>query len=55
MESARSDAPRRPAIMDAAREVFFEEGFQLASMDRVARRAGVTSRAVHARFETAPS
>jgi AcrR family transcriptional regulator len=50
MESDRSEPPRRQAILVAAKDVFFEEGYQLASMDRVAERAGVTKRTVYAHF-----
>jgi TetR/AcrR family transcriptional repressor of mexJK operon len=43
-------AARRAAILEAAKAVFFEEGYQLASMDRVAERAGVTKRTVYDHF-----
>jgi AcrR family transcriptional regulator len=57
MESAAATAerqaanPRREAILDAAKQVFFEEGYGAASMDRIAARAGVTKRTVYAHFE----
>jgi AcrR family transcriptional regulator len=43
-------AARREAILNAAKAVFFDEGYQLASMDRVAERAGVTKRTVYDHF-----
>jgi AcrR family transcriptional regulator len=51
-EGARgaAKAARRQAILDAAKAVFFDEGYQLASMDRVAERAGVTKRTVYDHF-----
>ena len=45
-------SPRRQAILDAAKAVFFEEGYPTASMDRIAARAGVTKRTVYAHFGT---
>jgi TetR/AcrR family transcriptional repressor of mexJK operon len=49
-EASRS--PRRQAILDAAKAVFFDEGYPTASMDRIAARAGVTKRTVYAHFES---
>jgi AcrR family transcriptional regulator len=51
-EGARnpSQAARRLAILDAAKAVFFEQGYQLASMDRIADRAGTTKRTVYGYF-----
>jgi AcrR family transcriptional regulator len=43
-------AERRAAILRAAKEVFLEEGYELASMDRIAERAGTTKRTVYDRF-----
>jgi len=43
-------AARRLAILDAAKAVFFDEGYQLASMDRIAERAGTTKRTVYGYF-----
>lgn len=43
-------AARREAILDAGKAVFLEEGFAVASMDRIAERAGVTKRTVYAHF-----
>jgi len=45
-----SQAARRLAILDAAKLVFFDEGYQLASMDRIAERAGTTKRTVYGYF-----
>jgi AcrR family transcriptional regulator len=45
-----SQAARRLAILDAAKQVFFDEGYQLASMDRIAERAGTTKRTVYGYF-----
>lgn len=41
---------RRKAILDAAKLVFFEDGYQVASMDRVADAAGTTKRTVYSYF-----
>ena len=43
-------AGNREAILDAAKLVFFEEGYGGASMDRIAEQAGVTKRTVYAHF-----
>ena len=45
-------SPRRQGMLDAAKAVFFEEGYPTASMDRIAARAGVTKRTVYAHFES---
>jgi TetR/AcrR family transcriptional regulator, mexJK operon transcriptional repressor len=47
---AAGQAARRLAILEAAKQVFFDEGYQLASMDRIAERAGATKRTVYAYF-----
>jgi len=41
---------RRETILNAAKDVFFEEGYGQASMDRIAEAAGVTKRTVYAHF-----
>src|SRR5579872_4508620 len=46
----QGQAARRLAILDAAKAVFFDEGYQLASMDRIAERAGTTKRTVYGYF-----
>ncbi|HEX4183421.1 MAG TPA: TetR/AcrR family transcriptional regulator [Caulobacteraceae bacterium] len=45
-----NQAARRLAILDAAKAVFFDDGYQLASMDRIAERAGTTKRTVYGYF-----
>lgn len=47
---AAAQAARRAAILSAAKQVFFDEGYQLASMDRIAERAGTTKRTVYDHF-----
>lgn len=56
-DAAATDSPRtagqiarRLAILDAAKLVFFDEGYQIASMDRIAERAGTTKRTVYGYF-----
>lgn len=46
----RAAADRRDAILEAAKTVFLEEGYELASMDRIAERAGTTKRTVYDRM-----
>ena len=46
----RAAADRRDAILTAAKAVFMEEGYELASMDRIAERAGTTKRTVYDRI-----
>ncbi|MGO9602202.1 MAG: TetR/AcrR family transcriptional regulator [Candidatus Binataceae bacterium] len=41
---------RREAVVIAAKSVFFEEGFQLASMELIAKRAGTTKRTLYDYF-----
>jgi TetR/AcrR family transcriptional regulator, mexJK operon transcriptional repressor len=50
--SARNAASRarRQAVVEAAKSVFFEEGYQLASMDQIAERAGTTKRTLYDYF-----
>src|SRR5437870_156944 len=43
--------PRREAILQAAKDVFSEQGYELATMDDIAERAGTTKRTVYAHFE----
>lgn len=43
-------AARRESILDAAKDVFFDAGYQLASMDRIAERAATTKRTVYDHF-----
>ena len=46
-----SRMPRREAILLAAKDVFCEQGYELATMDDIAERAGTTKRTVYAHFE----
>ncbi len=46
---SRSDQ-KRAAILDAACSVFLDEGFDVASMDRIAAVAGVSKRTVYGHF-----
>jgi TetR/AcrR family transcriptional regulator, mexJK operon transcriptional repressor len=50
--SARNAASRarREAVVVAAKAVFFEQGYQLTSMDQVAERAGTTKRTLYDYF-----
>jgi len=43
--------PRREAILQAAKDVFSEQGYELATMDDIAERARTTKRTVYAHFE----
>ncbi len=43
-------ADTREAILFAGKDVFLEEGYEGASMDRIAERAGVTKRTVYAHY-----
>jgi AcrR family transcriptional regulator len=49
---AREKLRRRRSILDAARSVFFESGFQLATVDDVAARAEVSKGTVYLYFES---
>jgi len=44
---AREKENRRRSILDAARTLFFESGFQLATVDEVAARAEVSKGTVY--------
>ena len=43
--------PRRKAILEAAKDVFLDQGYELATMDAIAERAATTKRTVYAHFE----
>ena len=43
---------KRQAVLDGAAQVFIEEGFQAASMDRIAAAAGVSKRTVYKHFHS---
>ena len=45
-------ARKRQAVLDGAALVFVEEGFQAASMDRIAAAAGVSKRTVYKHFRS---
>ena len=49
---AREKELRRRSILDAARAVFFEDGFHLATVDDVAARAEVSKGTVYLYFES---
>jgi len=42
---------RREAILGAAKKVFLEHGYELTSMDLIAKQAGTTKRTVYAHFK----
>jgi|HubBroStandDraft_6_1064221.scaffolds.fasta_scaffold211102_2 AcrR family transcriptional regulator len=42
---------RQEGILNAAKNVFLEQGYELATMDDIAERAGTTKRTVYAHFE----
>jgi AcrR family transcriptional regulator len=49
---ARRGDALRDHILQAAKQVFLEEGFERASMDEVARRANTSKRSLYAHFES---
>ena len=46
------DATRRERVVAAAEHVFVEEGYSAASMDDIARRAGMSKKTIYQVFET---
>ncbi len=50
-EPSKKEASRRK-ILDAARAVFFEEGFEKANLDEVARRASIAKGTIYRYFES---
>ena len=46
-----TEAERNDALMNAATRVFLKEGFVLASIDKVASEAGVSTRTIYERFK----
>ncbi len=50
-EISRKEASRRN-ILDAARQVFFEQGFEKANLDEVARLAGIAKGTIYRYFES---
>lgn len=49
-EARELDTAKRRQILDGARRVFFERGFEAASMDAITRAAGVSKGTVYAYF-----
>lgn len=49
-ERAETDTAKRRQILDGARRVFFERGFEAASMDAITRAAGVSKATIYAYF-----
>jgi AcrR family transcriptional regulator len=51
-QRCRADAAKRERILDAAHRVFLESGYGAASMEAIARTAGVAKQTVYAHFGT---
>ncbi|WAC25864.1 TetR/AcrR family transcriptional regulator [Ancylobacter sp. SL191] len=47
-----TDSPKRREVIEGARRVFFDKGFDGASMDEVARAAGVSKATIYAHFSS---
>lgn len=52
---ATAGSAKQDAIVEAAAEIFLEQGFGNASMDEIARRAGVSKATVYSHFESKPA
>jgi TetR/AcrR family transcriptional regulator, mexJK operon transcriptional repressor len=52
---AAAGSAKQDAILEAAAEIFLEQGFGSASMDEIARRAGVSKATVYSHFESKPA
>ncbi len=52
---AAAGSAKQDAILEAAAEIFLEQGFGNASMDEIARRAGVSKATVYSHFESKPA
>jgi TetR/AcrR family transcriptional regulator, mexJK operon transcriptional repressor len=52
---AAAGTAKQDAILEAASEIFLEQGFGNASMDEIARRAGVSKATVYSHFESKPA
>ncbi|HEY1358516.1 MAG TPA: TetR family transcriptional regulator [Thermoleophilaceae bacterium] len=52
MPATRTDRRTREQLLEAAAKVFAEKGFQAASVDEIARRAGFSKGAVYWHFES---
>jgi AcrR family transcriptional regulator len=50
----RDAAERRSRVLDAARELFLEQGFGSTSIDQIAQRAGTSTQTVYASFGNKP-
>ena len=50
MSSSDSRAESRERILEAAKQVFFEDGFEAANLDEVARRAGLAKGTIYRYF-----
>jgi AcrR family transcriptional regulator len=62
IQSSTADLPSGPpatpkyaAVVEAAAEIFLEQGFGNASMDEIARRAGVSKATVYSYFDSKPA
>src|SRR5580700_4731975 len=49
---AQQDSAKRRQIMEGAREVFLAQGFDAASMDAIARKAGVSKGTLYVYFDS---
>lgn len=49
-DRGEADTAKRRQILDGARQVFFERGFEAASMDAITRAAGVSKATIYAYF-----
>ncbi len=52
---ASAGSAKQDAIIEAAAEVFLEQGFGSANMDEIARRAGVSKATVYSHFDSKPA
>jgi AcrR family transcriptional regulator len=52
---ASAGSAKQDAIIEAAAELFLEQGFGSASMDEIARRAGVSKATVYSHFDSKPA
>ncbi len=52
---AAAGSAKQDAVVEAATAIFLEQGFGAASMDEIARRAGVSKATVYSHFESKPA